>query len=203
RHNRLKGVFVVRARERTRGRERARTDSRTGQETGQTEVRKEIAQTEGTGTGCRRQRSGNDGLAGVDGRELNIVGVNWMKEGVDLAPCWSGQTDKQDACQDEFVHASPPFSRRGCDRHRFSAIKRGRRIACAPMASRSKIVVRFSGTCLQSDQRRAVRSSCPYMRLKFCTATPLAPRIRLSAQARMTTRPRTTRTVRSRKLVPA
>src|SRR4051794_22861495 len=31
--------------------------------------------------------------------------------------------------------------------------------------------------------RRAVRSSYPYIRLKFCTATPLAPRTRLSSQA--------------------
>src|SRR5262249_2088801 len=48
----------------------------------------------------------------------------------------------------------------------------------------------------------AVRSSKPYMRLKFCTATPLAPRTRLSSHASTRTRPRTTRTVTSRKFVP-
>ena len=41
----------------------------------------------------------------------------------------------------------------------------------------------------------------PNIRLKFCTATPAAPLIRLSRQARITTRPRTTRRVMSMKLV--
>src|SRR5260221_9626551 len=45
--------------------------------------------------------------------------------------------------------------------------------------------------------------SWPNMRLKFCTATPLAPRTRLSSATSTTTRPRTTRTAMSRKLVCA
>jgi hypothetical protein len=46
-----------------------------------------------------------------------------------------------------------------------------------------------------------VVSGCPYIRLKFCTATPAAPLMRLSRQASTTMRPRTTRTVMSQKLV--
>ena len=44
----------------------------------------------------------------------------------------------------------------------------------------------------------AVRSSRLYMRLKFWTATPLAPRTRLSSLASTRTRSRTTRTATSR-----
>ncbi len=53
---------------------------------------------------------------------------------------------------------------------------------------------------LNEHHQSAVFSSNPIMRLKFCTATPLAPRTRLSIPTRTRMRPRTTRTVMSTKL---
>ena len=52
-----------------------------------------------------------------------------------------------------------------------------------------------------TSQRHRIFLAQPSIRLKFCTATPAAPLIRLSRQARTTIRPRTTRTVMSQKLV--
>src|SRR5262245_38229329 len=54
----------------------------------------------------------------------------------------------------------------------------------------------------QSNHSNPVRSSKLNMRLKFCTATPLAPRTKLSSAASTSTFPRTTFTHTSRKLVP-
>ena len=45
--------------------------------------------------------------------------------------------------------------------------------------------------CEQVHHISPVRSSKPNMRLKFCTATPLAPRIKLSSAAITSTLPRT------------
>src|SRR5258707_555258 len=56
---------------------------------------------------------------------------------------------------------------------------------------------------LPSFQSKAVRSSCPIIRLKFCTATPLAPRMRLSSQASTRIRSPTMGTVRSMQLAPS
>ena len=50
--------------------------------------------------------------------------------------------------------------------------------------------------------KSAVVSGNPYSRLKFCTAAPDAPLIRLSRQLIVSTRPRTNRTVMSQKFVP-
>ena len=51
--------------------------------------------------------------------------------------------------------------------------------------------------------KSAVSSAQPIIRLRFWTATPAAPLIRLSRQASTTIRPRTTRRVMSQKLVCA
>ena len=47
----------------------------------------------------------------------------------------------------------------------------------------------------------AVVSGNPYIKLKFCTAAPDAPLIKLSRQLIVSTRPRTSRTVMSQKFV--
>lgn len=49
---------------------------------------------------------------------------------------------------------------------------------------------------------RAVVSAKPNIRLKFCTAAPEAPLIRLSRQLMITTRSATRRAVTSQKFVP-
>ena len=64
---------------------------------------------------------------------------------------------------------------------------------------------RFIGflNALQTAYSSAVVSGKPYIRLKFCTAAPAAPLIRLSRQLIVSTRPRTMRTVMSQKFVLA